>query len=629
MDRTEKESSVISQSESSNSEGTVLDQNDKNTKVESFEEDSADTESDDLDTKGADTNQLQEQNTPSHAESDDNPESTLRNTGGADLSGDITNPGEESDEFSMQAEPPDTTETGQTDVKGDIAEQPPEDLDPQTTGDTVDQKPDHADADVETAESAADDAAIINAEASPSVDSTPSDGDADQFDQQQGSPEEEGSSEFQEESQTSENPVDGTAGPPPADDDQQAVSHEKETLSQAAAAKTSIKKIAVSAVLITALFSGFFIFENKSKMNTDETVAEAPMEDQPQPFIPENKQIVEIMSAVAPSIYDDPINEVSVLRDSLLKKQAEVIALKKRYRQSIEELEKEILDEQRKADVQTFLQATNHNRIVFSLKTIQRRQAYIRQLEKPLQWVSGACEELLFLKRRVQTDLRVSAIASGIDMDSHVRQMHRALKEYRPTADKLAIDPTDAHLESLETIWQRIQEKQDLVSAEPVYSKNQIISAQICAGDFNRLGELSEITAETARCITEMQASDLFLNQINEISPGAARQLCQWKGSWICMNGIRALSPRVAHYLFQWDGHWISLNGLTEFPAELGEALLKWQGRQLELMGLLDTADSRAQIGIEYLAEWERSGGKLFVPENLRKKIDALNQQSG
>jgi hypothetical protein len=306
-----------------------------------------------------------------------------------------------------------------------------------------------------------------------------------------------------------------------------------------------------------------------------------------------------------------------------------VLALKKRYRQSIEELEKEILDAQRKADVQTFLQATSQNSIVFSLKTIQRRQAYIKQLEKPLEWVSGACEELLYLKRRVTTDLQVSAIASGIDMDRHVQQMHRALKEYRPTADKLAIDPTDARLESLETIWQRIQDKQDIVSVESVYSKNQIISAQICAGDFNHMAELSEITAETAKCITEMQASDLFLNQITEISPGAARQLCQWKGSWICMNGIRALSPRVAHYLFQWNGHWISLNGLTEFPAELGEALLKWQGRQLELMGLTDTADSHAQIGIEYLAEWERSGGKLFVPENLRKKIDALHQQAG
>ena len=95
------------------------------------------------------------------------------------------------------------------------------------------------------------------------------------------------------------------------------------------------------------------------------------------------------------------------------------------------------------------------------------------------------------------------------------------------------------------------------------------------------------------------------------------------------MNGIRALSPRVAHYLFQWDGNWISLNGLTEFPAEIGQTLLKWGGGQLELMGLQDTADSHARIGIEYLAKWERLGGKLFVPKNFREKIDALHRRHG
>ena len=95
------------------------------------------------------------------------------------------------------------------------------------------------------------------------------------------------------------------------------------------------------------------------------------------------------------------------------------------------------------------------------------------------------------------------------------------------------------------------------------------------------------------------------------------------------MNGIRALSPRVAHYLFQWNGEWISLNGLTEFPAEVGEMLLKWDGEQLELMGLPDTPEAHDRIGIEYLTEWERSGGKVFVPPKLRKKINALHRHSG
>jgi hypothetical protein len=125
-----------------------------------------------------------------------------------------------------------------------------------------------------------------------------------------------------------------------------------------------------------------------------------------------------------------------------------------------------------------------------------------------------------------------------------------------------------------------------------------------------------------------MQRSDLFLNNVSEISPGVARQLIYWKGSWICLNGIRALSARASHYLFQWDGNWISLNGLTEFPAEIGETLLQWEGRQLELMGLQYIEDFPAKIAFEYLARWERAGGKLFVPKSVRKEIDAIKRKS-
>jgi hypothetical protein len=392
---------------------------------------------------------------------------------------------------------------------------------------------------------------------------------------------------------------------------------------------TPFVKIVVSAILIVAVFSGFFIFENKSKKAVDKPKNRKTSEESVRDAKPTRKEIFDIPMVASPSIYDVQIQKISTLRDTLLKKQAEIRALKQRYQQSIEELEKEILDEQRNTDIQTFLQASGNQRIIFSLKTIQRRQAYIGQLELPFEWVWAACEELLYLKRRVMTDLQVSAVASGIDMDKHVQQMQLALQKYQPTADKLAIDPTDAQSESLETIWQRVQKKQEQIPSEPAYSRNQIISEQICAGDFNRLGELSEISVATAKCISQMQGSDLFLNRIRELSPGAVRHLCRWQGRWICMNGIRALSPRVAHYLFQWNGNLISLNGLTEFPPEIGETLLNWGGGQLELMGLQDSADSHARISIEHLAQWERSGGKLFVPANLREKLDALHGKRG
>jgi hypothetical protein len=225
-------------------------------------------------------------------------------------------------------------------------------------------------------------------------------------------------------------------------------------------------------------------------------------------------------------------------------------------------------------------------------------------------------------------DLQVAEIASGIDMSMHLRHMNSAIEKYRPTADRLAVDMKDAPLESLEEIWEQIQSRNLQALNGRDDSKNKVISEEVCSGTFKRVTELSEISVEAAKCIAAMPGSDLFLNDLNAISPRAAKYLFQWKGSWLCLNGFKALSPRVANYLFQWDGGWISLNGLTEFPTEIGEVLLQWQGKQLELMGLRYTNSSFANIGIEYLARWERSGGKLFVPKEVRDKIDEFKEDS-
>jgi hypothetical protein len=326
------------------------------------------------------------------------------------------------------------------------------------------------------------------------------------------------------------------------------------------------------------------------------------------------------------SIYDVKLEEITALRDRLLLKQEEIMRLKKHYQDGVEELENEISDELRKKESTTFVQAIEDNAFVFGLQTIQRRQAYIQQLEGPARWIHQACEELLYIKRRTLMDLLVVEIAAGIDMEKHVRHIDDAVRKYQPTADKLALDMKTAELEPLEFIWNRILNKTQPYASARARSKNQIISEQICTGNFDRLSELSEISAETAKCITEVQASDLFLNRLAEISPAAARQLFQWEGSWVCLNGVRALSPRTAHYLFQWDGNCISLNGLTEFPAEIGETLLQWDGRQLELMGLKYAEDFPARIALDYLSRWERDGGKLFVPQSVRKKLDEMQK---
>ena len=300
-------------------------------------------------------------------------------------------------------------------------------------------------------------------------------------------------------------------------------------------------------------------------------------------------------------------------------------SLKKHYHSGIDELEKEILDELQHSDNITFYKAIENKRIEFALRTIQRRLAYIGQLDLPADWTFQAAEDLLYIKRKALMDIQVTEVASGIDMNMHLRHMNTALNKYRPTADKLAIDMKDAPSESLQSIWQQIQNRRLAHTSQRVHSKNQVIFEQICAGNFSRLTELSEISVDSAKCIVEMQGADLFLNGLTEISPSAARHLFQWKGNWICLNGFRAITPRVAAYLFAWEGHWISLNGLTDFPPEIGNLLLQWEGSQLELMGLRYTDSSAAKSGIKLLAQWERSGGRLFVPKTIRKKIDEIN----
>jgi hypothetical protein len=390
----------------------------------------------------------------------------------------------------------------------------------------------------------------------------------------------------------------------------------------------SLVKAALTVLLVAAVFSGFLIFENKLNRKANQKTTSEEVEEA---VVPKSGYAIN-KPTVQPDdpnyIYHAKVKEITILRETLLHKEEEIRQLKKHYQEGIAELEKEIFDEMRSAETDTFLQALENKRIEFGLRTIQRRNAYMRQLDQPSAWIYKACEELLYLRRRAMVDLHVAEVASGIDMSMHMRHMNSAIEKYRPTADRLAVDMKDEPLESLEEIWEQIQSRNLQISNRRADSKNKVIFEEVCSGTFKRVTELSEISVEAAKCIAAMPGSDLFLNDLNAISPQAAKYLFQWKGSWLCLNGFKALSPRVANYLFQWDGGWISLNGLTEFPTEIGEVLLQWQGKQLELMGLRYTNSSFADIGIEYLVRWERSGGKLFVPKEVRDKIDEFKEDS-
>jgi len=319
--------------------------------------------------------------------------------------------------------------------------------------------------------------------------------------------------------------------------------------------------------------------------------------------------------------YLSKIEDVTRLREELLAKKEEIYRLKLHYRNGIVELKDQLYREMRDANISTFAQALENKRIELGLRTIQRREVYIQELKKPNQWVHSGSEELLFLKRKALLDLQMTDIASGIDLNRHMRYMNAALQKYQPSADKLAVDPPPAELTPIETIWSQIRNQQDKNVQTPIGPENEEIIAEICSGNYGRIAKLTAITPKAAKCLARMNGSELFLNGLTQLTPNEAKYLFEWQGNWICLNSVKNLSPAVAKYLFKWDGNWISLNGLTELPPELALYLTEWKGNQLELMGLNYENSILNKRTLKYLALWETMGGKLFVSDDIRNEM--------
>ncbi|MDO8941925.1 MAG: hypothetical protein Q7U75_02010, partial [Desulfobacterales bacterium] len=325
-------------------------------------------------------------------------------------------------------------------------------------------------------------------------------------------------------------------------------------------------------------------------------------------------------SVTAPGMsWESRLQKVDILRQVLLAKRAEIVRLRQSYRYGVLELEEEIARFIKRTGVDGLAQALKERQVEFNLDSIQRRQAYADELDKPLRWIDAAGEELLYLRRRALYDLQVRQAASGVDMDAHQREIDAALRNYQPTTENLAVNAAAA-LQPLEAMWKRLVEQSRHVVLTGAESRNQDIVDAICSGNMGRVAELSVLTLRSARCLAESQAMELFLNRLTDMPAAAAQKLVEWPGNWVCLNGFTRLAPETAQHLFAWPGDWISLNGIGELTADAARYLPAWRGKKLELMSL------RKTNGIEYLAQWEASGGKLFVPAGIRQEIAAWRQ---
>jgi len=154
----------------------------------------------------------------------------------------------------------------------------------------------------------------------------------------------------------------------------------------------------LAAIVVAAFFSGFFVFESKSNIKAVRKSKANEVENAVASKASYRETKATIQADDPNYIYNAKIEEISMLRETLLRKKEEIGQLKKYYREGIAELENEIFDEMRSAKTDTFLQALENKRIEFGLRTIQRRHAYVQQLDRPSEWLYKACEELLYLE---------------------------------------------------------------------------------------------------------------------------------------------------------------------------------------------------------------------------------------
>lgn len=345
--------------------------------------------------------------------------------------------------------------------------------------------------------------------------------------------------------------------------------------------------------------------------------------DHPTPVVAEPAAAASQVAAPSQPVAMDRIEweavfrEIDSFRRRLLDTREEIVRLQRHYDFGVRELEEEVVRVIKETGCASLAAALKHPPLEQLLQGIQRRQGYRDALAQPLQRLDQGLEELLFLERRARFDLEVQPDAQGIDLPAQHREVRAALQAYDPTAERLSIRGTGVAAPQ-EPLWRRLSEQARQTGFSAEDRLNQTIVADACAGNLGRLSELSSLSLKGAGCLAESAAQELFLNRLNQLPPLAAQKLAEWPGRWLCLNGIKRLPPETARELFGWMGERISLNGLAELAPEAGRYLAGWRGRQLELMGL------RRLSAVDALADWEASGGKLFVPAEVRQAIDAL-----
>lgn len=303
------------------------------------------------------------------------------------------------------------------------------------------------------------------------------------------------------------------------------------------------------------------------------------------------------------------------LRSELSQKQAEIEELDAYYHEGIETEIESVVEtiRERKQTGLTFDAATADPHIRLGLDAIQRRDATIKKLKTPLNWLIESREDLLFFSRKAGLLSLMADKTSGIDIKAFIARADDIMRAHRIALAQLTIGSDAGPAISLETIWRDILKRltmPPLNTKKPpieVKTDNATIWKDICEGDYSRKQTLTELSPEAARCLAKWNGRDLFLNGLTSLSAESARYLAKWEGEWLGLNGLADLSPDAAAHLSKWKGRGLSLNGLTRLPPRVATILSEWQGEQIEL------------VNVRQMTPWDNPKTRLFLSESLSR----------
>ncbi|HKI48495.1 MAG TPA: hypothetical protein VKA69_04160 [Desulfobacteria bacterium] len=320
------------------------------------------------------------------------------------------------------------------------------------------------------------------------------------------------------------------------------------------------------------------------------------------------------------------LSEAAALRRELLKKQLEVGRLQQTYRERIDAVEEAILDEKRRAKVNTFAQAIKVKPIEYGLLTIHRRKTYISNLNIPIEQLHFAGEELLYLERLAGIQLKMLHIAKGIDLEALTKKIDQSLRKHQNLLNSLTVQTDEVPSPNLEKIWKEVLrngEKMPVTDNRAPKNSHPQLQAQInrkileeiLEGKLSRKGELTRLTPEGASALSEWSGKVLDLSRLSSLQPSTAAGLARWEGHWLCLNGVKKISPETARRLSKWPGKRLSLNGLKFVSLEAARELSNWEGMELEMVGLVEAPTE----AFNHLENWEHSGKKIYLPEYYKK----------